>query len=87
MRLGPILLVAAAFALLATSCGGGGGSGEWNDASDTGFADPRYDAWFKQEGQLVGTDALSAHSEGWTGFPATLWGFCKCFYTSPKPTS
>ncbi len=88
-------------------------SGEWNDASDTGFADPRYDAWYKQEGklvdfkqrqalvwkmeayaaakrpyiQLVDTDALSARSDGWTGFPATLWGFCKCFYTSPKPTS
>jgi peptide/nickel transport system substrate-binding protein len=88
-------------------------SGEWNDASDTGFADPRYDAWYKQEGklvdfkqrqalvwkmeayaaakrpyiQLVDTDALSARSDSWTGFPTTLWGFCKCFYTSPRPAS
>jgi peptide/nickel transport system substrate-binding protein len=86
---------------------------QWNDNSDTGFNDPLYDSWYRQQGtlvdfkqrqalvwkmeaylaqkrpyiQLVDTDALSAHSDAWTGFLPTLWGYCKCFYTAPHPSS
>ena len=86
---------------------------QWDDNSDTGYDDPRYDAWWKQQAalvdvaerralvwkmesylaqkrpyiQLVDTDMLPAHATGWTGFQPNLWGYCKCFYTSPHPTS
>jgi ABC-type transport system substrate-binding protein len=36
--------------------------------------------------QLVDTDVITAHSNSWTGFDPQLWGYCKCFYTSPHPT-
>jgi peptide/nickel transport system substrate-binding protein len=36
--------------------------------------------------QLVDTDMLTAHGEGWTGFQPDLWTFCKCYYTSPRPS-
>jgi peptide/nickel transport system substrate-binding protein len=36
--------------------------------------------------QLVDTDVITAHSNSWTGFYPQLWGYCKCFYTSPHPT-
>jgi peptide/nickel transport system substrate-binding protein len=84
---------------------------EWNDNSDTGYDDPRYDAWYRAQQrlvdvakrralvwkmeaylarqrpyiQLVDTDQLTAHSTRWTGFYPTLWGYCKCYYTSPRP--
>jgi hypothetical protein len=29
---------------------------------------------------------VTAHSNSWTGFDPQLWGYCKCFYTSPHPT-
>ena len=29
---------------------------------------------------------ITAHSNSWTGFDPQLWGYCKCFYTSPHPT-
>ena len=35
--------------------------------------------------QLVDTDVITAHSTNWTGFDPQLWGYCKCFYTSPHP--
>jgi peptide/nickel transport system substrate-binding protein len=35
--------------------------------------------------QLVDTDMLTAHATGWAGFQPTLWGYCKCYYTSPRP--
>jgi peptide/nickel transport system substrate-binding protein len=86
---------------------------QWNNNSDTGFADPVYDRWWKQQGslvdvkkrqalvwkmeaylaqkrpyiQLVVSDALSAQSTAWTGFEPTLAGYCKCFFTSPRPVS
>jgi peptide/nickel transport system substrate-binding protein len=86
---------------------------QWNDNSDTGYDDPVYDRWWKQQGtlvnvkqrqalvwkmeryladkrpyiQLVVTDGLTAHSTKWTGFQPSLWGYCKCFYTSPRPAS
>jgi peptide/nickel transport system substrate-binding protein len=84
---------------------------QWNNNSDTGFDDPLYDRWYRQQGrtvdfkqrqalvwkmeaylaekrpyiQLVDTNALSAHTNSWTGFQPTLWGYCKCFYTLPRP--
>jgi peptide/nickel transport system substrate-binding protein len=84
---------------------------QWYNNSDTGFSDPRYDAWYRRQGtlmdvaqrralvwkmeayladqrpyiQLVDTDALFVHSTRWTGFEPTLWGYCKCYYTSPHP--
>jgi peptide/nickel transport system substrate-binding protein len=36
--------------------------------------------------QLVDTDMLTAHGGGWTGFEPELWTFCKCYYTSPRPS-
>jgi peptide/nickel transport system substrate-binding protein len=36
--------------------------------------------------QLVDTDMLTAHDAAWTGFQPTLWGYCKCYYTSPRPS-
>jgi peptide/nickel transport system substrate-binding protein len=36
--------------------------------------------------QLVDTDMLTAHSDGWTGFQPNLWGYCKCYYTDPHPS-
>jgi peptide/nickel transport system substrate-binding protein len=37
--------------------------------------------------QLVDTDMLTAHADGWTGFQPNLWGYCKCYYTAPRPAS
>lgn len=37
--------------------------------------------------QLVDTDMITAHSDSWTGFIPNLWGYCKCYYTSPHPVS
>ena len=37
--------------------------------------------------QLVDADALAVHSTGWTGFQPDLWGYCKCFFTSPQPAT
>jgi peptide/nickel transport system substrate-binding protein len=37
--------------------------------------------------QLVDTDLLTAHDTAWTGFEPDLWGYCKCFYTGPHPSS
>jgi peptide/nickel transport system substrate-binding protein len=82
---------------------------QWNDNSDTGFNDPRYDRWWAQQAaatnvakrraivwkmeayleqnrpyiQLVDTDMLMVHSTAWKGFQPVLWGYCKCYYTSP----
>ena len=36
--------------------------------------------------QLVETDVLTAHGSNWTGFQPELWGYCKCYYTSPHPS-
>ncbi len=86
---------------------------QWYDNSDTGWNDPVYDGWWKQQAalvdvakrralvwkmeayvakqrpyiQLVDTNMLTAHASGWTGFQPNLWGYCKCFYTGPRPTS
>ncbi|HXH98424.1 MAG TPA: ABC transporter substrate-binding protein [Gaiellaceae bacterium] len=86
---------------------------QWYDNSDTGYDDPQYDRWWRQQAaqvnvakrralvwkmeaylaqkrpyiQLVDTNQLTAHADGWTGFQPQLWGYCKCFYTSPHPTS
>ncbi len=37
--------------------------------------------------QLVDTDALTAYADTWTGFQPDLWGYCKCYYTAPRPAS
>ncbi len=37
--------------------------------------------------QLVNTNLITAHDEAWTGFYPQLWSYCKCYYTSPHPTS
>ncbi len=37
--------------------------------------------------QLVDTDMITAHDDQWTGFQPNLWTFCKCYYTSVRPTS
>jgi peptide/nickel transport system substrate-binding protein len=37
--------------------------------------------------QLVDTDMLTAHADAWTGFQPNLWGYCKCYYTAPRPSS
>ena len=37
--------------------------------------------------QLVNTSLITAHDKGWTGFEPQLWSYCKCYYTSPHPTS
>jgi peptide/nickel transport system substrate-binding protein len=84
---------------------------QWDDNSDTGWNNPKYDQWWEQQTrlvdfkqrqalvwkmeayleqqrpyiQLVDTDMITAHSTGWTGFQPQLWGYCKCYYTSPKP--
>jgi peptide/nickel transport system substrate-binding protein len=86
---------------------------QWNDNSDTGWNNPQYDRWWRQQAalvdqakrralvwkmeayeakqrpyvQLVDTDLLTAHDTAWTGFVPDLWGYCKCFYTAPHPSS
>jgi peptide/nickel transport system substrate-binding protein len=86
---------------------------QWNDNSDTGWNNPQYDRWWRQQAtlvdqakrralvwkmeayeaqqrpyvQLVDTDLLTAHDTAWTGFAPDLWGYCKCFYTAPHPSS
>lgn len=84
---------------------------EWGNWSDTGFNDPRYDAWYTQQSkmidvkqrqtlvwkmeaylaeqrpyiQLVQGAVITAWGPGWTGFEPELGGYCKCYYTSPRP--
>ena len=85
---------------------------QWYNSSDTGFNDPKYDAWWREQAsqidfkkrqalvwkmeaylaqqrpyiQLVDTDVITAHDNTWTGFEPQLWGYCKCFYTTPHAT-
>jgi hypothetical protein len=35
--------------------------------------------------QLVVADAITAQSTAWTDFEPNLGGYCKCFFTSPRP--
>jgi peptide/nickel transport system substrate-binding protein len=84
---------------------------QWGNNSDSGFDDPVYDSWWKQQGaqidvqkrqalvwkmeaylaqkrpyiQLVVADAITAQSTAWTDFEPNLGGYCKCFFTSPRP--
>jgi peptide/nickel transport system substrate-binding protein len=86
---------------------------QWDDNSDTGFDDPKYDRWYREQStlvdfkqrqalvwkmeaylaqqrpyiQLIDNDMLTAHSDAWTGFQPNLWGYCKCYYTAPRPSS
>ncbi len=36
--------------------------------------------------QLVQGAVITAWGPGWTGFEPELGGYCKCYYTSPRPT-
>jgi len=35
--------------------------------------------------QLVQGAVITAWGPGWTGFEPELSGYCKCYYTSPRP--
>ena len=85
---------------------------QWGNYSDTGFDDPKYDAWWSQQAkmidpkerqalvwkmeayladqrpyiQLVQGAVITAWGPRFTGFEPMLSGYCKCYYTSPRPT-
>ena len=85
---------------------------QWGNYSDTGFDDPKYDAWWSQQAkmidqkqrqalvwkmeayladqrpyiQLVQGAVITAWGSRFTGFEPQLSGYCKCYYTSPRPT-
>ncbi len=46
-----------------------------------------YEAQQRPYIQLVDTDELTAYSDNWTGFQPALGGYCKCYYTGPRPVS